>query len=378
MKKLLCWILCFCVFAGAMGVSHAAAAFSDPRVDMNATRSRADINVRDPFILVYEDTYFMYATGCAPPGYGCYVSTDLENWAGPVRVWSPPAGSDANGNYWAPECHYYNGYFYIFATYIRRSVGLSTCTILRGDNPLGPFTEITPDGMAPADTPWIDSSFYVDREGQPWMVYCEEVVVWSQIESIKAVKLLPDLTGYAGEPVKLLGNEDLYRGIPHISEGPFLYRSETGELLMLWSGYTNNGYVVAQSRSASGDILGPWVHKNWHLYERSYQIEEDAGHGMLFTGTDGQLYLSVHYPNNWGDFGKERAVFVPVRDYGNAVAVIADTEPGNFGAFIKDPGVADFLDSIIRSDFFLFRWLGELIYWNVSEFVAWYESIFRT
>ena len=55
------------------------------------------INIRDPFVLPYDGLYYMYGTGAARGnGYGCYVSRDLENWAGPFNVFSAPADFDGD------------------------------------------------------------------------------------------------------------------------------------------------------------------------------------------------------------------------------------------------------------------------------------------
>ena len=49
---------------------------------------REEINIRDPFVLVYDGKYYLYGTRGATcwgeaDGFDCYVGTDLEEFDGP-------------------------------------------------------------------------------------------------------------------------------------------------------------------------------------------------------------------------------------------------------------------------------------------------------
>lgn len=76
-----------------------------------------------------------------------------------------------------------------------------------------------------------------------------------------------------------------------VTDGPFLYRCENGELIMLWSSFGKGGYAEAIVRSSNGDITGIWNHEPKLLFEK------DGGHGMVFRGLDGKLYFTMHSPN---------------------------------------------------------------------------------
>ena len=83
-----------------------------------------DINIRDPFILPLEKegVYYMYATssvtenGKTYGGMVAYKSKDLKNWSEPIRVFDVPRDNFLTGVVWAPEVHYYQGKYYLFAT----------------------------------------------------------------------------------------------------------------------------------------------------------------------------------------------------------------------------------------------------------------------
>ena len=149
----------------------------------------------------------------------------------------------------------------------------------------------------------------------PYMVFCHE---WVQIKdgTIAYLPLTDDLRAAAGPAAELFAassapwnNHDDPDGT-HVTDGPFLYRTSGGKLLMLWSTFGKHGYAIGYSVSQSGGIEGPWVPAEQPLFDR------DGGHGMLFTDKSGQLMLTIHSPN---DTPNERAVFLPVIDTGDGL-----------------------------------------------------------
>lgn len=52
---------------------------------------RQEINIRDPYILVHNKTYYLYGTRSQTTwsdadGFDCYVSQNLTDWEGPIEV----------------------------------------------------------------------------------------------------------------------------------------------------------------------------------------------------------------------------------------------------------------------------------------------------
>lgn len=278
-----------------------------------------NINIRDPFVLVHEGKYYMYGTRAETcwgeaTGFDCYVGTNLEDWEGPFVVFHKPEGFWADKNCWAPEVHAYKGAFYMFATFKGEGIFGGT-QILKADNPLGPFTEHSDRQITPRDWECIDGTFYVSPEGKPYMVFVHE---WVQISdgTICAVELTEDLRSAKGEPVTLFAASEAAAwvmahtnanrpGKHYVTDGPFLYRTEGGRLILLWSSFGKEGYTEAMAYSDNGDITGRWTQESRLLFSR------DGGHGMLFQGLDGVLYLALHSPNKKLE---ERPVFYPVRE----------------------------------------------------------------
>lgn len=99
-----------------------------------------NINIRDPFILPDNGRYYMYGTrsaAAAGKGFDVYVSDSPEgDWDGPIEVFSSSEYGLDRGANWAPEVHFYNGSYYMFATF-EQDNKLRGTYILRADKPDG-------------------------------------------------------------------------------------------------------------------------------------------------------------------------------------------------------------------------------------------------
>ena len=89
-------------------------------------------------------------------------------------VFAPGKDFDGNDEWWAPECHFYQDAFYLFASYHSAASNKRGTAIFRADNPLGPFALITDGHITPKERDCIDGTLYVDEDGQPWMIYVGE------------------------------------------------------------------------------------------------------------------------------------------------------------------------------------------------------------
>lgn len=284
---------------------------------------RNDIHIRDPFVLVYESKYYLYGTrgktawGKAS-GFDVFVSEDMENWSEPFACFEDDGTFWAKKHYWAPEVHRWRGAFYLFASFLGDGMCRGTA-ILRADSPLGPFVPHSDKCVTPAEWECLDGTLYMDKEGKPWMVFCRE---WTQIVNgeVCAMPLTVDLRAAAGKPRILwrakdapwvVLNKDVNRE-GYVTDGPFLWRTESGTLLCLWAGFSKNGYTQGLTMSDNGEIDGHFV----HLPPLNIA---DAGHGMLFRDLQGQLWLTLHSPNA---HPQERPHFIRMKDIGSTIVCV--------------------------------------------------------
>ncbi len=266
-----------------------------------------EIHLRDPFVLADGGKYYLYGTRRGETtkripwqGLDVYISEDLKEWSEPYECFTRPDDFWADRDFFAPEVHKYRGKYYMFASF-RSETHLRCSQILVGDSPTGPFLPFTEKPLTPEDWVCLDATFYVDEDGTPWTAFCHE---WTQIGdgTVEVMPLTPDLSAPAGEPVTIIRAGDAkwsYSLIDvtsrnYVTDGPFFRKGKNGKLYLLWSGFhagPQYWYVEALAISDSGSILGPWRHADKFIYD------EDGGHGMIFDGYDGQLYLILHSTN---------------------------------------------------------------------------------
>ena len=292
--------------------------------------------LHDPWIVAdaATRTYWLFTTNQAEMtgdkrlGIMAYTSRDLKHWTRPTVVFTLPEGTWANDGAWAPEVHRWRGRWYLFTTFHNENARLAKPgTHRRGtvlavaDRLGGPFTLLRDgDPIVPKELMTLDGTLHVDRTGKPWLVYAHE---WVQARNgtIEALPLDATLKA-AGEPRLLFRASDApwASGRPqkegdkiYVTDGPELFRTRTGRLLMLWSSYDARGsYVQGVARSRSGDLAGPWE-------QLPPLVRADSGHGMIFRRFDGGLMMVLHRP-----FHNARGKLYEMRDTGDSVAVVRE------------------------------------------------------
>lgn len=264
------------------------------------------IRLSDPFILADKKTSTYYMTGT---GGMLWKSKDLRQWTGPFRITKtdPASWMGPRPMIWAAELHYYQGKYYYFATFTNRDVKIDTvkgniierraCHVLVSDKPDGPYVPMKDPVYLPADKPTLDGTLWVDKDGKPYMVYCYE---WLQNwdGTIEKIELKPDLSGSIGEGKLLFkasespwSKERDEKGniIPNkVTDGPWLFRTQTGKLGMLWTSWVFSVYTQGVAYSQSGTLDGPWIQ------EKEPVTPPNFGHSMLFRTFEGKLLMSVH------------------------------------------------------------------------------------
>ena len=299
-----------------------------------------DIFIRDPYILPVENehTYYMYASSTTTDANGekiggvkVYKSRDLQHWTEAKQVCVIPEDNWSRGVVWAPEVHEYEGRYYLFAT-INSGIEWKApkkdwvkytwraTQIFRADSPEGPFVPLSTESSTPSDQMALDGTLWVEN-GKPYMIYCHE---WVELGdgAMNLVELTPDLSARATQPQKLFcasaapwstGMETKSGDRYYVTDGCFLYRSKTGQLLMIWSSFCNGQYAVGVAESTTGRVKGPWRQQPEPIFNRH------GGHAMIFKTFDGKLCLTLHQPNS--PAGEERAKIFELEDLGNTLRI---------------------------------------------------------
>lgn len=294
MKKLLTSLVCLLAVCSGMCQSRAK-----NHVPLDS------IVLSDPCILPDRATMTYYMTGT---GGKLWKSKDLRYWDGPYTVaeTDPASWMGPEPMIWAAEMHPYKGKYYYFATFTNPDVKIGSfrgneierraCHVLVSDKAEGPYRPMEDKTYLPAEKPTLDGTLWVDTDGKPYMVYCYE---WLQTwdGTIEKIELKPDLSGSMGEGQLLFRASDspwsreVIDGdtvASKVTDGPYLFRTQTGRLGMIWTSWIYDVYTQGVAYSESGTLDGPWVQEEQPITPPNF------GHGMLFRTFDGQLLMSVH------------------------------------------------------------------------------------
>nr|WP_319401591.1 glycoside hydrolase family 43 protein [uncultured Carboxylicivirga sp.] len=277
---------------------------AQPKVKQNIPLD--SIVLSDPFILADKASHLYYMTGT---GGLLWKSPDLKHWEGPYKV----AQTDSNSwmgpkpMIWAAELHHYKNKYYYFATFTNRAVITDTVRgnaierrashILVSDKPDGPYVPMQDSIYLPADIPTLDGTFWVDTDNKPYMIYCGEWLKnWNG--TMEKIELKPDLSGSIGEghvlfrasdsPWNREKDENGDDTFNKVTDGPYLFKTATGKLGMIWTSWVYDVYTQGVAYSKSGTLDGPWIQ------EQDPITPPNFGHGMLFKTFDGQWLMSVH------------------------------------------------------------------------------------
>jgi hypothetical protein len=282
------------------------------------TVSIKELSMSDPFIYPDPETKNYWLTGT---GGSLYKSTDLENWTGPYSV-IDLSGTWMQGQFVAAaEIHKYGDKYYYAGTWNnhgvcieqvprRYNVPLNQTQLLVSDNVDGPYLPLVKDStfcLGPTTWDIIDGTLY-EEDDTIYMVFVHE---WTQLidGTMAYMPLSKDLTHRTAEPTTIfraseaawskemnsIGEATFGMKMPGwVTDGPQMFRTQTGRLGMLWSSWGENRYAQGIAWSESGSIKGPWIQE-----EKAFK-GDNSGHGMLFRTFEGQLLYSVHHSENNG------------------------------------------------------------------------------
>ena len=288
--------------------------------------------LRDPFMVTHNGVYYLYGTGV-----GISNSWDSTVWACLVNdsgslngewkqtekiVYEVP--KNAVKQFWAPEVHRYKGSFYMISSYYSSETEHRGSSVLKSDSPTGPFKEISNGHVTPHDLDCIDATLYVDKEGQPWLVFVHEWTCTDDgVGRMAAAKLSDDLSRLVSEPTELFRADSPSWTNQRVTDGCFMYTTEQNEILMLWSNFTDDGnYSVGIAKSDNGRIDGNWKHQDSLLFTKKTGEKFDGGHGMIFKDLDGRLFLCLHSPNSPCVECRERTVLIPVCEKNGTLEIL--------------------------------------------------------
>ena len=280
-------------------------------------------NIGDPQILLYEDTYYCYATENDGKTEGFYVrtSTDLIHWSEPHLAFRAVDAWGA-GKFWAPEVVFHQGKFVMHYSAQSRELQSLRIGVAVSDSPMGPFRDVHGKPMFDLGYATIDGSVLRCDQGN-FLYYSrdcsENIIDGVKTSQLYCVKLNEDLTQTVGEHVLVCTPTEPFERLSLFShtvkskvvwnEGPYVIRLGN-TLVMNYSAnhYASNDYAICLATAQNP--FGPWEKaKNNPVLSRNSELF-GAGHNALFTGKDGELYTAFHIQTNPEKPGPDRRVVI--------------------------------------------------------------------
>lgn len=280
-------------------------------------------NIGDPQILLYEDTYYCYATyrGGSTEGFYVWTSTDLTNWSEPQLAFRA-IDSWGEGKFWAPEVVFHNGKFVMHYSAKSRAHQSLRIGVAVADSPMGPFRDVHGKPMFDLGYATIDGSVLRCAQGN-FLYYSrdcsENIIDGIKTSQLYCVRLNEDLTQTQGEHILVCTPTEPFERLSLTSktvksavvwnEGPYVMEMADG-FVMNYSAnhYASNDYAICLATAA--DPFGPWEKaKNNPVLSRQENLF-GAGHNAFFTGKDGQLYTVFHIQTDPENPGPDRRMVI--------------------------------------------------------------------
>lgn len=258
-------------------------------------------NAADPFILHYENKYYLYCTGGSK--FSVRTSSNLKSWRDDKKVilklsdlgWAKDSG-------WAPEMYEYNGKFY-FIFSARNRDGIYAIDIAVGDTPDGQFEPLT------KGTPFyqkeysvIDGTLFFDDDGRIYMYYSKDLTTnrinGKKVSQVYGIEVKPDFSGTIGEPVLISQPEkewELGSGTNIWNEGPAVFKRD-GVYYLLYSAYYYKDPYYCVGYAVSDEPLRYFDKDEYtRILRRDGELVTGPGHcNILYSPDNTEIYMVYH------------------------------------------------------------------------------------
>jgi len=262
-------------------------ACSSEKSDNKKEQTEVKVPFGDPFIMLYNDTYYAYGT-LAENGIAVFTSADLLHWKTPEGLTDGLALNKkdvwADRWFWAPEVYHVNGKFYMYY-----SADEHICVAV-SDSPSGPFKQDVQKPMIDGEKS-IDNTLFIDDDGKPYLFFDrfnDGLNIWvaelqDNLIDLKLETMHPCI--HVSQPW-----EEVW---PRVNEGSFVIK-HNGVYYMTYSANSYESPDYGIGFATATDIMGDWTkYENNPIYQNVGDLV-GIGHSAMFTDKDGKLRIVFH------------------------------------------------------------------------------------
>lgn len=243
----------------------------------------------DPFIMLYENTYYAYGTNAAN-GIEVYTSEELKYWKKSDQLSLKKEDSWGDRWFWAPEVYYIKEKNKFFMYY---SADEHIC-VATSDSPLGLFSQEVKKPMLEGEKS-IDNTLFIDDDGKPYLYFDK----FDDGLNIWVAELEADLQTIKKETLKkcIHVSQKWEEVWPRVNEGPFVIKHKS----LYYMTYSANSYEspfygigFATAESPTG---------RWTKYAANPILQKPTdlvgvGHSAFFRDKEGKLRIVFHAHNS--------------------------------------------------------------------------------
>jgi len=247
----------------------------------------APVPLGDPFILLYEDTYYAYGTfPHSDDGIAVFTSNDLKVWKQSPDLALQKNDSWGERWFWAPEVYYIpqQNKFYMYYS-ADEHICVATAT-----SPSGPFVQEEKKPMITGEKS-IDASLYIDEDGTPYLYFNR----FNDGLNIWVAELGADLqTLKEGTFTECINVSQPWEEVwPRVNEGAYVIKHK-GLYYMTYSAnsYESPYYGIGYATSASP--LGPWTKQEKNPILQKPDTLVGVGHDAIFKDKNQKLRIVFH------------------------------------------------------------------------------------
>ena len=282
-------------------------------------------NIGDPFIVLENNVFYMYATDFDVQGFKVRKSTNLKDWE-EIGTCLDLSDSWAYKDFWAPEVIKHEGKFYMHYTARRKKDSSLRMGVAIADNPAGPFKDVYNGPFIDYNYASIDGHVFIDDDGKHYFYYsrdCSENINYKgeHISEICVTLLNNDLTEVISEPIILFGPDRPYDSIvfenEKWNEGPFVMKKD-GVYYLTYSAnfFGSRDYCICLAKA--NNPLGPFEKcDDVNPILKCKELGEDfagPGHNMFFKDQNGNLKMACHIQTDeYHPSGNRKAIILDAK-----------------------------------------------------------------
>ncbi len=265
--------------------------------------------VGDPYVMLAADgRYYMYGSSQETGIFTAHSSEDLAVWRDEGVIYRKKEGSWCVDQFWAPECFYVSGRYYLFfsANWVnnpKNDLENFRIGVAVSDTPNGPFEDLYDRPIYDFGFPIIDADLWIE-DGRYYLYgsrCCYKHMVDGLEESwIYGVEIKPDFSDIIGEPKLLLrpGQEWEGRSAPtqgrRWNEGSSIIK-HNGKYYMTFSANFVGEPHYAIGYATADHPLGPWTKAPDNPIVQQNAFVTGTGHNSLIrTKEGGRIFIVYH------------------------------------------------------------------------------------